>query len=208
MVQLGLWLCKNLVNLPLKAQAPGHAMDHWTQLRHIAWDNNSECFYLHMKAAQVMGIIYFWGNLFTCTARSTNESKNPGKSGNGGMNRPVHCYKWTWAVWAAEQIITHFFLSDSKPFHWSTLQKNTSRTLTFLEEVLDYKKTPALILTASSFQWRKKRVPVSQYALMLHENLIAVSALLAARINYHAGNSTFQLESNSNPLEMLYLQHI
>lgn len=45
---------KNLVNVPLnKTQPPGRAMDHWMQLRHIAWDNS---FYLVVKATQVLRI--------------------------------------------------------------------------------------------------------------------------------------------------------
>lgn len=77
--------------------------------------------------------------------------------------------------------------------------------LTLLREALDNEKTPALILTVSLFteakkEEKKKKAAVSQYALTLHDCFIAASVFLAANINCHTGNNTFQLKCGSNQL--------
>lgn len=106
-------------------------------------------------------------------------------------------------------------------FHFSTLLKEKTGknppylklvasateeivNLTLLQEALDNEKTPALILTVSLFhrgeKRRKKKAAVSQYALTLHDCFIAASVFLAANINCHTGNNTFQLKCGSNQL--------
>lgn len=48
---------QNLVNVPLsKTQPPGHAMDHWMQLRHTAWDNHRATQVLRITAVQIIHV--------------------------------------------------------------------------------------------------------------------------------------------------------
>lgn len=63
---------------------------------------------------------------------------------NGEMNRQIN---------PAYQVkITHLILFPlTQNQNWPRLQKEKLRTLTLLQEVLDYEKTPALISTASLF---------------------------------------------------------
>lgn len=181
-------------------------MDDWMRLSHIAWDNN-KCFYFSMKGTHVMRIIYSkWNGSrdYSQALPGTQAIQMPGQFGEWWnckacelLNAP---YRFGPSSFKLHEKRGIYFFVFTLSHIQSTLQRKKLGKPTFLQEVLDNEKSPALILTVFSFHEAKKKAPGSQYALTLHESFIAVGVFLAANINCHAGNNTSQIKCNSNQL--------
>lgn len=107
------------------------------------------------------------------------------------MNRLLIWSKWIQPVKFHKILAIHFIFSFFKTISTIGLQlgrKSLGKQI-LLRELL--REVSSIDIDSFSFHGRKKKVSVSQYALMLHESFTAARMFPGVTVNKRTGNNSF-----------------